>query len=122
MHRSNWRTVTVNGEDVLAFESSVSYDISSMDSLAGSFAGGFTNVYLEGPGYVAITTHSEPIVLEPPVTTDPSATVAWSGTAPDVEINTNLTDMVGQESGERFQMNFDSDSGYVIVQPYEEHA
>lgn len=47
-------SITVNGEDVLAFESDLSYEISSMDSLAGSFAGGFTNVYLQGPGYLPL--------------------------------------------------------------------
>jgi uncharacterized protein (AIM24 family) len=114
--------VTVNGEDVLAFESRVSYEIDTMDSLAGAFAGGFTNVYLEGPGYVAITTHADPLVLTPPVSTDPSATVAWSGTSPNVEVNKNLSDMVGQESGERFQMNFGGDGGFVVVQPMEEFA
>ena len=115
-------SITVNGEDILAFESDVSYEITSMDSLAGSFAGGFTNVSLSGPGYVAITTHADPIVLTPPVSTDPSATVAWSGTTPDVQVNKNLSDMVGQESGERFQMDFGGNSGFVIVQPYEEHG
>jgi uncharacterized protein (AIM24 family) len=115
-------SITVNGEDILAFGPDISYEISSMDTLAGAFAGGFTNVYLEGPGYVAITTHADPIVLDPPVSTDPSATVAWSGTSPTVEVNRNLSDMVGQESGERFQMNFAGDTGYVVVQPYEEHA
>ena len=115
-------SITVNGEDVLAFDQGISYEISSMDTLAGAFAGGFTNVYLEGPGYVAITTHADPVVLEPPVSTDPSATVAWSGTSPNVQVNKNLSDMIGQESGERYQMNFDGDSGYVVVQPYEEHA
>lgn len=112
-------SITVNGEDVLAFDSEIDYEISTIDSLAGSFAGGFTNVYLEGPGNIAITTHSDPIVLTPPVTTDPSATVAWSGTTPDVSVNTNLTDMIGQESGERYQMDFTGE-GFVIVQPYEE--
>ncbi|MUV89617.1 hypothetical protein GJ629_06685 [Halapricum sp. CBA1109] len=115
-------SVTVNGEDVLAFESRVSYEIDKMDSLAGAFAGGFTNVYLDGPGYVAVTTHADPLVLEPPVSTDPSATVAWSGTSPNVEVNKNLSDMVGQESGERFQMEFDGEDGFVVVQPYEEFA
>ncbi|RXK51098.1 AIM24 family protein [Halorientalis pallida] len=115
-------SVTVNGEDVLAFESELDYEISTIDSLAGSFAGGFTNVHLEGPGYVALTTHGDPLVMEPPVTTDPSATVAWSGTTPDVSVNTNLSDMVGQESGERFQMEFTGTAGFVVVQPYEEHA
>jgi len=114
--------ITVNGEDILAFESQVSYEIDKMDSLAGAFAGGFTNVYLEGPGYVALTTHADPLVMTPPVTTDPSATVAWSGTTPDVEVNKNLSDMIGQESGERFQMNFTGTDGFVVVQPNEEFA
>jgi uncharacterized protein (AIM24 family) len=113
-------SITVNGEDVLAFDSDVSYEISTIDSLAGSFAGGFTNVFLQGPGHVAITTHGDPIVLEPPVATDPSATVAWSDTSPSVQVNRSLSDMVGQESGERYQMNFEGPDGFVVVQPYEE--
>ncbi len=115
-------SLTVNGEDVLALEERVSYEISSIDSLAGAFAGGFTNVYLEGPGHVAITSHGDPLVLEPPVSTDPAATVAWSGTSPSVEVNRSLSDMVGQESGERYQMEFTGTEGFVVVQPYEEHA
>ena len=112
--------ITVNGEDILAFESTVSYSIDKIDSLAGAFAGGLTNVYLNGPGYVAVTTHADPLVLSPPVSTDPSATVAWSGTSPDIEVNKNLSDMIGQESGERFQMNFAGTNGFVVVQPREE--
>jgi uncharacterized protein (AIM24 family) len=115
-------SITVNGEDVLAFEESLSYEINTIDSLAGALAGGFSNVYLEGPGYVAITTHGDPIVLEPPVATDPSATVAWGGTSPDVEVNRSLSDMIGQESGERYQMRFDGAGGFVVVQPREEHV
>jgi uncharacterized protein (AIM24 family) len=57
-----------------------------------------------------------------PVTTDPSATVAWSGATPEVEVNKNLSDMIGQESGERFQMNFTGTDGFVVVQPKEEFA
>jgi uncharacterized protein (AIM24 family) len=112
--------ITVNGEDILAFENRVSFEINTIDSLAGSFAGGLTNVYLQGPGHAAITTHGDPLVLEPPVSTDPSATVAWSGADPAVEVNKNLSDMIGQESGERFQMEFDGTDGFVVVQPYEE--
>lgn len=113
--------LTVNGEDILAFESRLDYEVSTIDSLAGAFAGGFSNVYLDGPGTVALTTHCDPLVVEPPVSTDPSATVAWQGTSPDVNVNTNLSDMVGQESGERFQMDFTGEDGFVVVQPYEEH-
>jgi len=115
-------SITVNGEDVLAFESSLSYEINTIDSLAGALAGGFSNVYLEGPGHAALTTHGDPIVVEPPVATDPGATVAWGGTSPEVEVNRSLSDMVGQESGERYQMHFAGSSGFVVVQPREEHA
>ncbi|MDZ5811637.1 AIM24 family protein [Halorubrum sp. AD140] len=120
IHLNDDDALTVNGEDILAFESQISYEIDKIDSLAGAFAGGFTNVYLQGPGYVALTTHGDPLVFEPPVTTDPSATVAWNKTSPSVEINKNLSDMIGQESGERFQMNFNGTEGFVVVQPYEE--
>jgi len=114
--------LTVNGDDVLAFESSVDYEIHTMDSLAGVFAGGLTNVSLRGPGAVAITTHGDPVVFDPPVTTDPGATVAWSRTTPSVDVNRSLTDVVGQESGERYQMRFDGPGGFVVVQPREEHG
>jgi uncharacterized protein (AIM24 family) len=77
---------------------------------------------ITGPGAVAITTHGSPVVFEPPVTTDPSATVAWSRTTPNVEVNRSLADVVGQESGERLQMRFDGTDGFVVVQPYEERG
>jgi len=38
-----------------------------------------------------------------------------------VQVNRNRSDTVGRESGERFRMNFDGDSGYVVVQSVE-HA
>jgi uncharacterized protein (AIM24 family) len=112
--------ITVNGDDILAFESNVSYEISTIDSLAGAAAGGLTNVYLKGPGNVALTLHGDPLVLTPPVSTDPNATVAWSGVSPSVETNRSLSDMIGQESGERYQMGFTGGNGFVVVQPYEE--
>jgi len=61
---------------------------------------------------VALTTHGDPIVLEPPVATDLSATVAWGGTSPNVEVNRSLSDMIGQESGERYQMRFEGPDGF----------
>ena len=111
--------VSVNGEDVLAFESTVDYSIGTIGSLSGAAAGGLTNVYLEGPGRAAVTTHGEPLVLTPPVKTDPSATVAWSGhLSPSIETNKAIE--IGQTSGERYQMEFTGSEGFVVVQPYEE--
>ncbi|MFC7068830.1 AIM24 family protein [Halobaculum lipolyticum] len=114
-------SISVNGNDVLAFEDRVDYEIGTVGSLAGASAAGLTNVYLTGPGMVAITTHGDPLVLTPPVKTDPQATVAWSGDlSPGIETNRSLSDMVGQSSDERYQMSFDGEEGFVVVQPYEE--
>ncbi|PCR91676.1 AIM24 family protein [Natrinema ejinorense] len=114
--------ISVNGNDVLAFESSVDYEIRTINSIAGFSAGGLTNVSLVGPGSVAITTHGEPLVLEPPVRTDPSATVAWSGTTPGSHVDRTLSNMIGQSSDETYQLEFTGSDGFVVVQPYEEQT
>ncbi|GGL44841.1 hypothetical protein GCM10009037_30310 [Halarchaeum grantii] len=113
--------ISVNGPDVLAFEDAVSYEISVIGSLGGASAAGLTNVFLTGPGTVAITTHGDPLVLTPPVRTDPEATVAWSrNLSPSVESNRSLSDLVGSSSDERYQLVFEGEEGFVVVQPYEE--
>lgn len=114
-------SISVNGSDVLAFEGGVSYEIRVVGSLGGASAAGLTNVFLSGPGTVAITTHGDPLVLTPPVRTDPEATVAWSSSlSPSIETNRSLSDLVGQSSDERYQLTFEGESGFVVVQPFEE--
>ncbi|WP_135305029.1 AIM24 family protein [Haloarcula amylovorans] len=116
-------SITVNGNDVLAFEDSVDYKIGTIGSLSGASAAGLTNVFLSGPGMVAITTHGDPLVLEPPVKTDPDATVAWSSDlSPSINTDRSLANAIGQSSGETYQMAFDGTSGFVVVQPFEETA
>ncbi|KAB1196403.1 MULTISPECIES: AIM24 family protein [Haloferax] len=113
--------ISVNGNDVLAFEDSIDWDIKMLKSIAGASTGGLFNVFLEGPGHVAITTHGEPIVLETPVSTDPNATVAWSGNAsPSTKRDVNIKSLLGRSSGETYQLQFSGNDGFVIVQPYEE--
>lgn len=112
-------SISVNGTDVLAFEESVDYEINTVGSLSGAAAGGLTNVFLTGAGDVAISTHGAPLVMTPPVTTDPDATVAWSADL-SPSIGTNKTIEIGQQSGERFQMEFTGSEGFVVVQPHEE--
>ncbi len=112
--------ITVNGDDILAFDPDLSYEITTIDSIAGATSGGLTNVALEGPGRVAITSYGEPLVLDPPVTTDPSSTVAWT-TATNPNFTTNKLLEIGQTSGEAVQMEFTDEDGFVVVQPTEEH-
>lgn len=121
IHLDDGEGISVNGNDVLAFESRVDYEISTVSGFGSAMAGGLTNVFLTGPGYVAITTHGDPLVLQPPVHTDPTATVAWSSNlSPSTTVDTSLKDMVGQSSGETYQMEFSEDTGFVVIQPFEE--
>lgn len=113
--------ISVNGNDILAFESSVNWDIRMIKSIGGASAGGLFNVYLEGPGYIAITTHGSPLVLSTPVQTDPDATVAWSSdVSPNVKTDRNIKGFLGRSSGETYQLEFSKPGGFVIVQPFEE--
>ncbi|WP_088006681.1 AIM24 family protein [Indiicoccus explosivorum] len=117
-------SVTVNGNDLLAFEPTVSWDIRLMKRMAGMVAGGLFNVHLSGTGQVAITSHYEPLTLlvKPgePVITDPNATVAWSGNlTPEFRTDMSFRTFLGRGSGESIQMEFKGE-GFVIVQPFEE--
>lgn len=116
--------IFVNGNDLLAFEPSVDWDIKLMRKVAGMMSGGLFNVRLEGSGMVAITSHYEPLTLlvtpDQPVFTDPNATVAWSGNLkPDFVTDISFKTFLGRGSGESIQMKFSGD-GFVVVQPYEE--
>lgn len=117
-------TITVNGNDLLAFEPGIEWDIKLMKRIAGVMSGGLFNITLSGRGMVAITSHFEPLTLlvRPgiPVMTDPQATVAWSGhLQPKFRTDISFRTFLGRGSGESFQMEF-SGEGFVIVQSVEE--
>ena len=103
------QSIYVNGNDLLAFEEAIKWDIKMLRKIAGIMAGGLFNVKLEGTGMIAITTHYDPLTLkvtpEQPVFTDPNATVAWSGSlSPDIKTDVSLKTLVGRGSGESLQM------------------
>lgn len=117
-------SITVNGNDLLAFEPTIEWDIKLMKKMAGMVSGGLFNVMLKGKGRVAITSHYEPLTLlvrpGEPVITDPNATVAWSGhLEPEFRTDISFRTLIGRGSGESIQMEF-SGEGFVIVQPFEE--
>jgi uncharacterized protein (AIM24 family) len=116
--------IFVNGNDLLALEQTVSWDIKMMKSITGMLAGGLFNVKLSGSGMIAITSHFQPMTLrvlpDQPVTTDPNATIAWSGNlTPEFKKDISLKTFFGRGSGESIQMLFQG-NGFVVVQPYEE--
>ena len=115
--------VSVNGNNVLAFSSSVEWDIHRIQARGAAMTGGLYNVSLRGSGYVAITTKGEPVALDvasAPTFGDPQAVVLWTaGVSMDVRVDTGgLRSMVRGGTGETFQMAFGG-QGYVLVQPSE---
>lgn len=118
--------IVVNGNDLLAFEDALQWDVKLMKKVTAMLAGGLFNVRLEGSGLIAITTHYDPMTLQvtpgSPVITDPNATVAWSGNLePQFRTDVSLKTFVGRGSGESIQMQFDGE-GFVVIQPFEEGA
>ena len=114
----------VNGNDLLAFEPSIKYEIKMMRKMSAMLAGGLFNIHLQGSGMVAFTTHYDPITLlvtpDNPVVTDPNATVAWSGTLePQIKTDVSLKTFFGRGSGESIQTQFQG-NGFVVIQPFEE--
>jgi uncharacterized protein (AIM24 family) len=123
IHLQN-EAIFVNGNDLLAFEPHVDWDVKMMKKLTAIVAGGLFNIRLQGTGMIAITSHYEPLALVvapgQPVYTDPNATIAWSGNlSPEFRTDISFKTFLGRGSGESMQMQFEGE-GFVIVQPYEE--
>jgi uncharacterized protein (AIM24 family)/DNA-directed RNA polymerase subunit RPC12/RpoP len=117
-------SICVNGNDLLAFEGDIDWDIKMIKKVSGMLAGGLFNVRLSGNGMVAITTHYDPMTLEvapnKPIITDPNATVAWSGSlTPEIKTDISFKTFMGRGSGESIQMKFEG-QGFVVIQPCEE--
>jgi uncharacterized protein (AIM24 family) len=120
----NNEAICVNGNDLLAFEMSLKYNIKMLKRMSAMLAGGLFNIRLEGTGMVAVTSHYDPLTLPvtnaEPVTTDPNATVLWSGNLePEFKTDVQLKTFFGRGSGESIQLVFRG-NGFVVVQPYEE--
>jgi uncharacterized protein (AIM24 family) len=116
--------IFVNGNDVLALDDTLKFDIRMMKKVSAMLSGGLFNLEVNGSGMLAITSHYDPLTLvvtpECPVMTDPNATIAWSGTLqPEFKTDVSLKTFFGRGSGESFQMLFRG-SGFVVIQPYEE--
>ncbi|MDI6627521.1 MAG: AIM24 family protein [Rhodococcus sp. (in: high G+C Gram-positive bacteria)] len=116
--------LTINGANVLAFESTLSYDVKRVQGAAAGGNAGFFNCVFTGRGRIAITTDGIPVVLnvDQPTFADPQAAVAWSSSL-QTRVKKNdsfgLGTLIGQSTGERFTLEF-AGQGFVVVQPSEQ--
>ncbi|NJC68959.1 AIM24 family protein [Planosporangium thailandense] len=116
--------ITINGANVLAFESTVQYEVRMVQGLGMFSSAGMFNCVFSGHGRIAITTKGTPVVLnvDAPTYADPQAAICWSTSlqtgyhrADQLGIGT----LIGRTTGEAFTMSF-AGQGFVIVQPSEE--
>jgi uncharacterized protein (AIM24 family) len=116
---------TVDGNNVLAFETSLRWDIVRIDSQVRVAGAGSYNIELTGRGKVAVTTTGAPLVMR--VTpqnyyfADADAVIAWSSNL-QVQMQAAVTSSSvwrpRGNTGESWQMQFSGD-GVVVVQPAE---
>jgi uncharacterized protein (AIM24 family) len=112
--------LTVNGKNVLAFDSTLTWDIKRVEG-ATMMAGGVFNTTFTGTGTVAITAHGSPVVLnvDAPTYADIQAAVGWSTSlSTSLRRTAGAGALIGRGSGEAYQLVF-SGQGFVIVQASE---
>jgi len=116
--------LSINGSNVLAFDSSLSYDIKMVGGAGMMSNAGLFNCVFSGQGRIAVTTKGTPVVLtiDQPTYVDPQAAICWSAnlqTGYHRAEQLGLGTLLGRSTGERFTMSF-AGQGFVVVQPSEE--
>ncbi|MFI6813114.1 AIM24 family protein [Nonomuraea sp. NPDC050328] len=113
--------LTVNGRNLLAFEPQLGWDINRVQG-AGVAAGGLFNTTINGTGWVAVTAHGTPVMLDAgqaPTFADGQSAVCWSA---GLNVGVNRTfkagALIGRGSGEAMQLAFQG-HGFVLVQASE---
>ncbi|MFD3511547.1 AIM24 family protein [Streptomyces sp. NPDC058657] len=114
--------LTVNGRNVLCFDSTLSYEIKMVKGV-GVTGGGLFNSLFTGYGKLAVVCDGTPLVIPVtsalPVYVDTDAVVGWSA-----QLNTSLHrsqsagSMIRGGSGEAVQLMLQGE-GFVIVRPSE---
>jgi uncharacterized protein (AIM24 family) len=114
--------ITVNGQNLLAFDAGIDWDIKRVEGVSGMMGGGLFNMALTGTGWVAIISDGPPVLLntaDAPTFADPQAAITWaSSLQTGIKTDIKLKNFIGRGSGETVQMSF-SGQGWVLVQPSE---
>jgi len=113
--------LSVSGANLLAFQSSLDYDVHRVKG-AGMLSGGVFNTLVRGTGRVALTCEGTPLILDcsqQPTYVDMNAAVCWSANlAPSIQNSMNVKSLLRGGTGEAFQYAFHG-PGFVVVQPSE---
>ena len=114
--------ITVNGRNLLAFDSGIDWDIKRVEGASGMMGGGLFNMALHGTGWVAVISDGPPVLLDvggAPTFADAEAAITWSsGVRTGVRTDFKMKNLIGRSSGESIQMAFTGE-GWLLVQPSE---
>ena len=114
--------ITVNGANLLAFDSDIDWDIQKVQGASGMMGGGLFNTALTGSGWVAVISDGPPVLLntgDAATYADPQAAITWaSSVQTSIKTDVKLKNFIGKGSGESLQMAFQG-AGWVLVQPSE---
>jgi uncharacterized protein (AIM24 family) len=114
--------ITVNGQNLLAFDAGIDWDIKRVEGASGMMGGGLYNMSLHGTGWVSIISDGPPVLLNvasAPTYADAQAAITWSsGVTTGIKTDFKMKNLMGKGSGETVQMSF-SGQGWVLVQPSE---
>jgi uncharacterized protein (AIM24 family) len=114
--------ITVNGPNLLAFDSGIDWDIKRVEGASSMMGAGLYNMALNGTGWVAILSDGPPVLLNvasAATFADAQAAITWSsGVTTGIKTDVNLKTLIGRGSGESVQMSF-AGQGWVLVQPSE---
>jgi uncharacterized protein (AIM24 family) len=115
--------LSVNGKNILAFDSSLQWNIEKVQGVSMLSGMGMFNVVLRGQGWVALTSKGTPVVLdtrEAETFVDTDALVAFTeGLRVKTKRTARLGGLIGRGSGEAYQLGFHG-QGFVVVQPSED--
>ncbi len=113
--------ISIGSYSLLAFDSSLSWDIVRTKGTSAVSSGLF-NTVVQGHGVAALSSDGQPMILDcsqQPTFVDPNAAVCWSANlTPSLVNSMNVRSMLRGGSGEAFQYAFHG-PGFVVVQPSE---
>ena len=93
--------ITVNGPNLLAFDSDIDWDIKRISGgTSAAMAGGLYNMELRGTGWVAILSDGPPVLLnvaQAPTFADAQAAITWSsGVTTSIKTDFKMKNLIGQ--------------------------
>ncbi|MFE2373164.1 AIM24 family protein [Streptomyces sp. NPDC059398] len=114
--------LTINGRNVLCFDSTLSYEIKTVKG-SGIAGGGLFNSLFTGYGKLGLICEGNPIVIpvspQQPVYVDTDAVVGWSAhLQTSLHRSQSIGSMIRGGSGEAVQLMLQGE-GFVIVRPSE---